>query len=51
MGMNGKLVVVWMMDIGGDKLFDYMLLLKEENLFLGYWVIWICLDWLEFFKI
>lgn len=42
-GMNGKPVVVRTMDIGGDKPLDYMPLPKEENPFLGYRAIRICL--------
>lgn len=49
-GMNGKPVVVRTMDIGGDKPLDYMLLPKEENPFLGYRAIRICLDRPELFK-
>lgn len=49
-GMNGKPVVVRTMDIGGDKPLDYMPLPKEENPFLGYRAIRICLDRLELFK-
>lgn len=49
-GMNGKPVVVRTMDIGGDKPLDYMPLPKEENPFLGYRAIRICLDRPELFK-
>lgn len=49
-GMNGKPVVVRTMDIGGDKPLDYMPLPKEENPFLGYRAIRICLGWPELFK-
>lgn len=49
-GMNGKPVVVRTMDIGGDKPLDYMPLLKEENPFLGYRAIRICLGRPELFK-
>ncbi|MGP3262314.1 phosphoenolpyruvate--protein phosphotransferase [Limosilactobacillus fermentum] len=49
-GMNGKPVVVRTMDIGGDKPLDYMPLPKEENPFLGYRAIRICLDRSELFK-
>ncbi|AGL89809.1 Phosphoenolpyruvate--protein phosphotransferase [Limosilactobacillus fermentum F-6] len=49
-GMNGKPVVVRTMDIGGDKPLDYMPLSKEENPFLGYRAIRICLDRPELFK-
>lgn len=42
--MNGKFVIVWIMDIGGDKELFYLLLFDEMNLFLGYWVIWIFFD-------
>lgn len=49
-GMNGKPVVVRTMDIGGDKPLDYMPLPKEENPFLGYRAIRICLDRPKLFK-
>lgn len=49
-GMNGKPVVVRTMDIGGDKPLDYMPLPREENPFLGYRAIRICLDRPELFK-
>ncbi|MGS6025205.1 phosphoenolpyruvate--protein phosphotransferase [Limosilactobacillus fermentum] len=49
-GMNGKPVVVRTMDIGGDKPLDYMPLPKEENPFLGYRAVRICLDRPELFK-
>ncbi|MEK1397598.1 phosphoenolpyruvate--protein phosphotransferase [Limosilactobacillus fermentum] len=49
-GMNGKPVVVRTMDIGGDKPLDYMPLPNEENPFLGYRAIRICLDRPELFK-
>ncbi|PPX65157.1 phosphoenolpyruvate--protein phosphotransferase [Limosilactobacillus fermentum] len=49
-GMNGKPVVVRTMDIGGDKPLDYMPLPKEENPFLGYRAIRICLGRPELFK-
>lgn len=39
------------MDIGGDKLFLYMEFLKEENLFLGWRVIRVCLDREEILRI
>lgn len=44
-GMEGKLVVVCIMDIGGDKEFFYLILLYEMNLFLGYCVL--CISLLE----
>lgn len=42
--MEGKLVVVCIFDIGGDKEFFYLNLLKEMNLFLGFCVICLCLE-------
>ncbi len=48
-GMNGKPVVVRTMDIGGDKPLEYMPLPEEENPFLGYRAIRICLDRPELF--
>ncbi|MEG1947153.1 MAG: phosphoenolpyruvate--protein phosphotransferase [Lachnospiraceae bacterium] len=40
----GKPVIIRTLDIGGDKQLDYMNLPKEENPFLGYRAIRICLD-------
>ena len=41
--MNGKPVIIRTMDIGGDKEIAYLNLPKEENPFLGYRAIRICL--------
>ncbi|MGX5377757.1 phosphoenolpyruvate--protein phosphotransferase [Ligilactobacillus sp. LYQ135] len=49
-GMNGKQVVVRTMDIGGDKDLPYLPLPDEENPFLGYRAIRICLDRQEIFR-
>ncbi|MEA5058516.1 MAG: phosphoenolpyruvate--protein phosphotransferase [Candidatus Pelethousia sp.] len=42
--MQGKPVIIRTLDIGGDKALDYMGLEPEENPFLGYRAIRICLD-------
>lgn len=42
--MGGKLVVVRTLDIGGDKSLPYLKLPHEENPFLGYRAIRICLE-------
>ena len=41
---HGKPVIVRTIDIGGDKPLEYFMLPKEENPFLGYRAIRICLD-------
>ena len=46
-----KKVIVRTLDIGGDKDLKYMKLPKEENPFLGYRAIRICLDDTELFKV
>ncbi len=46
----GKEVIIRTLDIGGDKQLDYMDLPKEENPFLGYRAIRLCLDRKEVFK-
>ncbi|MHC1760991.1 MAG: phosphoenolpyruvate--protein phosphotransferase [Negativicutes bacterium] len=47
--MKGKPVIIRTLDIGGDKDIAYMNLPKEENPFLGYRAIRICLDDTELF--
>lgn len=47
---NGKEVIIRTLDIGGDKQIDYMDLPKEDNPFLGYRAIRLCLDRVEIFK-
>ena len=47
--MQGKPVIIRTLDIGGDKNISYMNLPKEENPFLGYRAIRICLDDTELF--
>lgn len=42
--MNGKPVIIRTLDIGGDKEIPYMGLEKDENPFLGYRAIHLCLD-------
>ncbi len=49
-GMNGKQVVVRTMDIGGDKELPYLPLPEEQNPFLGYRAIRICLDRQDIFR-
>lgn len=48
--MQGKKVIIRTLDIGGDKNIKYMDLPKEENPFLGYRAIRVCLDNIELFK-
>ena len=48
--MQGKKVIIRTLDIGGDKNIKYMNLPKEENPFLGYRAIRVCLDNIELFK-
>lgn len=48
---EGKRVIVRTLDIGGDKDLKYMKLDKEENPFLGYRAIRICLREPEIFKV
>lgn len=48
--MNGKPVTIRTMDIGGDKSLPYMQLPQEENPFLGWRAIRICLDRTEIIK-
>jgi len=49
-GMQGKLVVVRTLDIGGDKPLNYLPLPEEMNPFLGYRAIRICLHRPDIFK-
>ena len=48
--MQGKLVIIRTLDIGGDKELKYLKLEKEANPFLGYRAIRLCLDNLNIFK-
>lgn len=48
--MNGKPVIIRTLDIGGDKDLGYLKLEKEDNPFLGYRAIRICLDNIRLFK-
>ena len=43
-GLGGKPVIIRTMDIGGDKNVDYLRIAKEENPFLGYRALRICLE-------
>lgn len=43
-GLSGKPVIIRTLDIGGDKEIPYMGLVKDENPFLGYRAIRLCLD-------
>lgn len=47
---KGQAVVIRTLDIGGDKELDYFPLPEEENPFLGYRAIRICLEHTEMFK-
>lgn len=47
---KGQAVVIRTLDIGGDKELDYFPLPEEENPFLGYRAIRICLEHTELFK-
>lgn len=47
MALEGKPVTIRTMDIGGDKSLPYMELPKEENPFLGWRAIRVCLDRIE----
>lgn len=49
-GMSGKQVVVRTMDIGGDKDLPYLPLPEEQNPFLGYRAIRICLNRQDIFR-
>lgn len=49
--MQGNPVVIRTLDIGGDKEVDYLKIPKEENPFLGYRAIRLCLDRIDFWKI
>ena len=48
--LNGKECIFRTLDIGGDKKLDYLHVGEEENPFLGYRAIRICLDDRELFK-
>ena len=48
--LKGKPVVIRTLDIGGDKKLEYLPLPKEENPFLGYRAIRLCLDRTDIFK-
>ena len=50
-GMKGRPVVIRTLDIGGDKKLDYLSIPEEENPFLGYRAIRLCLDRQEIFKV
>jgi phosphotransferase system enzyme I (PtsI) len=47
--MEGRFVIIRTMDIGGDKQADYLGIGREDNPFLGYRAIRICLDQQELF--
>lgn len=49
--MNGKQVIIRTLDVGGDKEIPYLEIPREENPFLGYRGIRICLDQVDVFKI
>ncbi|MBW7474217.1 phosphoenolpyruvate--protein phosphotransferase [Paenibacillus oenotherae] len=48
--LEGKPLIIRTLDIGGDKHLDYFELPEEENPFLGYRAIRICLDKTDLFK-
>lgn len=48
--MQGNPVIIRTLDIGGDKEVDYLKIPKEENPFLGYRAIRLCLDRVPFWK-
>ncbi len=48
--LKNKEVIIRTLDIGGDKDLKYMKLSKEDNPFLGYRAIRICLDDINLFK-
>lgn len=48
--MQGKQVIVRTLDIGGDKELDYLNIEPEQNPFLGYRAIRLCLDQTDIFK-
>ena len=49
--MTGRPVVIRTLDIGGDKKLDYLSIPEEQNPFLGYRAIRLCLDRQEIFKV
>lgn len=49
--MNGKPVVIRTLDIGGDKVLPYFSFPEEQNPFLGWRAIRICLDKVDVFKV
>lgn len=49
--LKNKEVIIRTLDIGGDKDLQYMKLSKEDNPFLGYRAIRICLDDINLFKV
>ncbi len=49
--MQDNPVVIRTLDIGGDKKVDYLKIPKEENPFLGYRAIRLCLDRVPFWKV
>lgn len=48
--LDGKPITIRTLDIGGDKRIDYIYLPEEENPFLGYRAIRVCLNRLDMFK-
>lgn len=49
-GMSGKQVIIRTLDIGGDKTLDYFKFPEEENPFLGYRAVRLCLDQTDIFR-
>lgn len=50
-GMQGKAVVIRTLDVGGDKQIAYLNMPKEDNPFLGWRAVRMCLDRPELFKV
>lgn len=50
-GMQGRPVVIRTLDVGGDKQIAYLDMPKEENPFLGWRAVRMCLDRPELFKV
>lgn len=49
--MKGRPVIIRTLDVGGDSKLDYLAIPEEQNPFLGYRAIRLCLDRQEIFKV
>ncbi|OON96665.1 MAG: phosphoenolpyruvate--protein phosphotransferase [Epulopiscium sp. Nele67-Bin005] len=49
-GLGGKRVIIRTLDVGGDKEIPYLNIPKEENPFLGYRAVRVCLEMKDLFK-